>query len=433
MSAKTRWIRGAWWLVLHFQGQRTKRRFGPTANDKAQAEIAAAHLNAGLAEGAFVAPPLRRAQAEIAFREYALDWLRREVQEPLGRGSHGHLAPMTVRQYESNLRVNLIPHLDQTDLRSIGVREVQRLHSDLTDDGLSPRSIEKVLGVLRRILDHARAGDLVGENPVRRWTELRPTTARRRSARVDRTVTPRDVFTAEELAKVLAALEAKHPSYLPLFLFLADTGARIGEASALRWIDVDLNAATARIERSFSSGKSLGDTKSGRARTVELSTRLVEAMRAVRPDLAGDDALAFPNEAQGLHDPRNLRDRIFRPIVRKAVGTAKRLSIHSLRHSFASLHMARGTPLKWIQAQGGWASAKMLLDVYGHFMPEESGGYANALAAPETAPRRPLVVSDTRGRPHARVEKRAPSRSSLVAQPGIEPGTRGFSVRCSTS
>ncbi len=75
----------------------------------------------------------------------------------------------------------------------------------------------------------------------------------------------------------------------------------------------------------------------------------------------------------------------------------------------------------------------MLLDVSGHFMPEESGGYANALAAPEAAPRRPLSINDTRARPHVRVEKRAPTRSSLVAQPGIEPGTRGFSVRCSTS
>ena len=258
MSAKTRWMRGAWWLVLHYQGKRTKRRFGATSNDKAQAEIAAAHLNASLAEGEFVAPAPRRAQAEIEFREYALEWLRREVQEPLSRESHGHLAPMTVRQYESNLRVNLIPHLERTDLRSITVREIQRLQADLTDDGLSPRSIEKALGVLRRILDHARAGDLIGENPVRRWTELRPTTARRRSARVDRTVRPRDVFTADELGKVLTAIESKHPTYLPLFLFLADTGARIGEASALRWIDVDLEAGTARIERSFSSGKSLG-------------------------------------------------------------------------------------------------------------------------------------------------------------------------------
>src|SRR5215475_6356284 len=78
-----------------------------------------------------------------------------------------------------------------------------RLHASLTDDGLAPRSVEKALGVLRRILDHARAGDLIGENPVRRWAELRPTTARRRSARIDRTVTTRDVFTATELEALL--------------------------------------------------------------------------------------------------------------------------------------------------------------------------------------------------------------------------------------
>ena len=44
------------------------------------------------------------------------------------------------------------------------------------------------------------------------------------------------------------------------------------------------------------------------------------------------------------------------------------------RHTRASLDMARSTPLKWIQQQGGWASAKLLLDTYGHFMPSESSG-----------------------------------------------------------
>jgi hypothetical protein len=43
--------------------------------------------------------------------------------------------------------------------------------------------------------------------------------------------------------------------------------------------------------------------------------------------------------------------------------------------------MARGTPLKWIQEQGGWTTAKVLLDTYGHFMPTESRGFADALAA----------------------------------------------------
>ena len=43
--------------------------------------------------------------------------------------------------------------------------------------------------------------------------------------------------------------------------------------------------------------------------------------------------------------------------------------------------MARLTPLKWIQEQGGWTTAKVLLDTYGHFMPTEARGYADALTA----------------------------------------------------
>ncbi len=66
-------------------------------------------------------------------------------------------------------------------------------------------------------------------------------------------------------------------------------------------------------------------------------------------------------------------------MVREAFGD-RPLTPHSLRHTWATLHMARGTPLKWIQEQGGWASAKMLLDVYGHFVPREMRGFANALA-----------------------------------------------------
>ena len=41
--------------------------------------------------------------------------------------------------------------------------------------------------------------------------------------------------------------------------------------------------------------------------------------------------------------------------------------------------MAAGTPLKWIQEQGGWASSQMLHDVYGHFVPRDMGGYAREL------------------------------------------------------
>ncbi len=59
-----------------------------------------------------------------------------------------------------------------------------------------------------------------------------------------------------------------------------------------------------------------------------------------------------------------------------------------------SLPTARGTNLKWIQAQGGWSSAKMLLDVYGHFMPTECVGYADALTAPDGTIRHQVAGAD---------------------------------------
>ncbi len=105
-------------------------------------------------------------------------------------------------------------------------------------------------------------------------------------------------------------------------------------------------------------------------------------MQARRPDLFPDDELVFSNRAGGFINPRNFRLRVWNPLVGRALGPGRSPTPHALRHTFASLHMARGTNLKWLQAQGGWASAKMLLDIYGHFLPSEARGFADALATP---------------------------------------------------
>ncbi len=91
--------------------------------------------------------------------------------------------------------------------------------------------------------------------------------------------------------------------------------------------------------------------------------------------------------------------------------------------------MARGSNLKRIQEQGGWASAKLLLDWYGHFLPTETGGFADAITTPPDGTIRHQAWEA--GASHARsgAKGRAPKRTSVVAQAGIEPATRGFSVR----
>ena len=116
---------------------------------------------------------------------------------------------------------------------------------------------------------------------------------------------------------------------------------------------------------------------------MELSTRLGSVLFDRQPSVfpPPETATVFPNFSGGMLIPEYLRNKVFSKIVRKALGEGRRFSPHGLRHTWASLHMARGTPLEWIQEQGGWTTAKVLLDTYGHFMPTESRGFADALAA----------------------------------------------------
>lgn len=89
-----------------------------------------------------------------------------------------------------------------------------------------------------------------------------------------------------------------------------------------------------------------------------------EKHRAVLPPSRhiGEEPIADRGERRAVRgnliDPRNFRNRVFRPLVALVAGRARRFTPHGLRHTFASPHMARGTPLLWIQQQGGWASAR---------------------------------------------------------------------------
>jgi integrase len=426
VAAKVKRDRGAWWVITHYEGKRRKQRVGPTNSHKREAEQIAKRINAALLLGMFV--PTQR-ESGIPFDTYASAWLEHEVMVPTERSMEGALSPATAALHRRHVTLYLTPFFGSKDLREIRVADVQGLVDRCLRQGRPPsaRSIEMVVATLGRIMTYAEAREEIIRNPVEAWKRARGRRRRSSGYRVD----PENVLDSEELDLVLEVAQAHFPDFYPFILFLADTGARLGEASGLRWIDVDLTMGTARICRSFSGGRYMGPTKTGKTRVVELSARLHDALEATRPDLYGDQALVFPSETGGLLDPNNFRARVFNRIVREALGRGKRFTPHGLRHTFASLHMARGTNLKWIQAQGGWASAKVLLDWYGHHLPTEMTGYADALSngpgRPQTAPRRKR--SQISGRHRAKTPAATPP--SLAPREGIEPPTRCLEGSCS--
>ena len=173
------------------------------------------------------------------------------------------------------------------------------------------------------------------------------------------------------------------PSYFAFILFLGETGCRIGEAIELRWRDVDLDFGIARVYRVKTGGEPTDLEISDRLRDVlrdEFAGRLREAMRRGSPDEPVDETLVFRNARGGRIYSENFRRQVWNPVVLEAFGGHRHVTPHCLRHTWASLHLARGTPLPWIQEQGGWASSKVLLDTYVHYLRRETQGFANAIS-----------------------------------------------------
>ncbi len=393
MAAKVRRdSKGIYWVVIHYEGRRIKKRVGTSQR---VAQKVAEEIQAKIVLGEFDANEPN--ESEVPFAAFAQGWLWREVELPIERNLRDRLASGTARVYRLQVDVHLTPYFGTSDLRSLSLREVQGFYDHCLDSGRprSAKSIDMALNVLRLVLSHAQGQGIVGENAVEQWKAGRP---RRRSSSTLAVATDK-VLAAAELEGVLEIAEASYPRHFPLVLFLADTGARFGEAAALRWGDVDLAGGTARIARSFSSGVKLGPTKTGRARVVELSKRLCAALAPVQPNIfpIPEEVLVFPNESGTFLQGTNFRSRVFSGIILKALGKGRHYTPHCLRHTWASLHLARGTPIKWVQQQGGWTTAKVLLDTYGHYMPDEMRGYADALAAaPNGPPAAPTRNGDTK-------------------------------------
>ena len=96
--------------------------------------------------------------------------------------------------------------------------------------------------------------------------------------------------------------------------------------------------------------------------------------------------LVFPR-ADGRPQDRKTTWRAFDAAIKKANENARedqklrRLTVHSLRHSFASIHLMNGTPIPEVSSMLGHANVNITLTVYTHFIPKMQTDSSSRLAA----------------------------------------------------
>ncbi len=197
-------------------------------------------------------------------QEYLTHWLEIAKQR---------LRPRSYIRYEEAIRLHIVPTLGRVPLARLSAQHLQRLYSAKLNEGQAPASVARLDAVIRRALNEALRLDLIPRIPASLVTAPRQPS------------TEQHALTPEQVRILLAALE-EHP-LRAFFTLLIMTGARRGEALALHWADVHLDAGYADVkytlEHNTGGRYTFAPPKTERSRRrVPLNALAVAALRRQR-------------------------------------------------------------------------------------------------------------------------------------------------------
>jgi integrase len=358
---------------LRGYGQRTKTH--PTLRE-------ARDFQAQIRDPARARRLLQLEHGRISLAEYFAQWVDRN------RG----LAPSTRLRYEGVGRNYICSGpLGQMPISSIARDDVEEWITELVERGVGKPTIEKSYRTLRACLGTAELDGKVLSNPARR-------------------VSVPDSDGREPFFLSAAQVEAV-ANEVPdrdraLVYFLAYTGCRMGEATALRIPNLDLPRQKVRIVESSAEvgGRKLpaSKTKTKRVRAIQMSDELagelaghLEQFGPRRGDSLDLDGLVFIGERGAAIRQGNWRARVFQPACQRAGITRRNHdaelelpTVQDLRHTAASLASLAGYSIHEVKEMLGHSTIKTTSDRYNHLFEDTKRERASDLGDLMRAARR---------------------------------------------
>jgi integrase len=306
------------------------------------------------------------------------------------------VAPRSYDRYAAIVNRHLIPALGNLQLTKLAPVHIQEFYNTLASTGrrdgrlggLAARSRRQLHRVLATALSRAVEQQLIARNP----TEV----FKRRLPKVE----PREMVTLTAVQSTLLIKTARgSPLYPPILIALA-TGARRGEALALRWRNVDLDRGAIRIVESLeqtAAGLRFKAPKNDRGRTVTLPTFAVGELRRLKREQAesllmlgvrqtGDTLVCARADGAPLQ-PVALTHLFTRLIER--IADLPRVRFHDLRHTHATQLLLAGVHPRIAQERLGHSTVVLTLDLYSHVtatMQEDAAAKIDEAFRPATKP-----------------------------------------------
>lgn len=272
----------------------------------------------------------------------------------------------TKKGYESYLN-SINDFMGNCKASEVDYQLVIRFVDKLRKEKKSNKTINNNIVLLKSIFNYAKNNDILVKNPIEKVKKLQNKQIEMNFLKLD------DIKLLLEKCKT----EKKYTRYYPLLYTAIFTGMRRGEILALTWHDVDFKHKTIRVNKSVYKNTVVDPKTLASNRKVDMTNELCQVLQEHKKNRNKVTTLVFPNKEGKFMDPDNLVERFFK----KLTGDCGLYSIrwHDLRHTYVSLLIAAGVPIKYIQSQVGHSSIQVTMDRYGHLLPDVNTQAVSAL------------------------------------------------------
>lgn len=288
------------------------------------------------------------------FNNYA-DKLRVSTQygyNTARRRTEAYFAGYTLAQITPEAVTNFVSALQRGDL---DYASPQRRNK--TAGTLSIKTIRNHIGLLSSILSTAQEWGFITDNPV---AHIKQPRLPHKSI---------NVMTDNDLQKFISVLNKSNIETRALFFCELYTGLRRGELAGLQWPDVDFDAGTITVQRSVQytpqAGTYVDELKSGTSyRTIYVPAEVLDLLQEYKSkqvEQASGVGWVFPAQNGGPVNPGLLYMKLRRFLHRNGL---THYSLHSLRHSHASLMIANGVDVKTVSCRLGHANVSTTTEIY---------------------------------------------------------------------
>lgn len=305
-----------------------------------------------------------------SFRQFADEWVHVILKSKV--------KPLSYQRKVSTLENQVYPHIGGIPIDKLTHTQIQKMVNDLNESGLSYSTIKKAYEAVSACHRYYRIQTSSAFNPCE---EITLPEAKRKSE------SDFDFFKDDERKQIFEEATRKYSNGKNVyrlgwvFVLLLYSGLRVGELCALTWSDIDFVEKTISItknavevtereengkNRSVLTTQNSTKTKSG-TRIIPMTAKAYTALCEIKKITGEYEYLVTSSNGKRIRPTR--LDRMFHQIL--AAINLKKVGVHSLRHTFASMLFNNGCEIKVVSELLGHSNTKITENIYIHLIQQQ--------------------------------------------------------------